>query len=109
MADITKMRVDAIVNSANRSLLGGGGVDRTIHRAAGVDLVMACADLGGCEVGHAKATDAFALPAKRVIHAVGPAWLGGDEDVEKLASCYRESLDIAVNFQRFSTPYPEAA
>ncbi len=106
MADITKMRVDAIVNSANRSLLGGGGVDRAIHRAAGVDLVMACADLGGCEVGHAKATDAFALPAKRVIHAVGPAWLGGDEDVEKLASCYRESLDIAAAENLRSIAFP---
>lgn len=106
MADITTLAVDAIVNSANRSLLGGGGVDRAIHRAAGRELLMACAELGGCEVGFAKATDAFALPCKRVIHAVGPVWLGGEDDVEKLASCYRAALDIAQAEKLRSIAFP---
>ena len=76
-ADITTLAVDAVVNSANRSLLGGGGVDRAIHRAAGRELLWACADLGGCDVGKSKITPGFRLPAKFVVHTVAPAWTGG--------------------------------
>ncbi|HEY6027314.1 MAG TPA: O-acetyl-ADP-ribose deacetylase [Pseudolabrys sp.] len=107
VADITTLDVDAIVNAANRKLLGGGGVDGAIHRAAGPGLRQECATLGGCDTGSARITGGHRLKARHIIHAVGPVWSGGDQNEDTLlAGCYRTALDLAAQHRLASLAFP---